>query len=184
MVSQVRFCETPFRAIAREALPQALSTSASSLEPSPEPPATRPGTGTPQPCGYDFEGPPAPSEPLYPVSEEIPAVVAYSAPGYTEAARRARITGRVLIDVLIGPDGAPVRRVVAKELPMGLDRMALDAAKAWRFNASSAKRRQTTLEFVFELDPDSQALPRFRFEGPFRLIAWAPTPVVDRTTVH
>jgi hypothetical protein len=59
--------------------------------------------------------------------------------------------------------------------------MALEAAKTWRFNASSAKRRKATLEFLFELDSDSQAPPRFRFEGPFRLITWAPTPVVDRT---
>jgi TonB family protein len=181
LVAQVSFCETPLRAIVREGLPEALSTATASQGPSPERPARPAGSRAPQPCGYDFEGPPAPSEPLFPVSEEIAEVLAYSGPQYTEAGRRARITGTVRIDVLIGPDGAPVRRDIVKALPMGLDRMALEAAKAWRFNASSAKRRKATLEFLFELDSDSQAPPRFRFEGPFRLITWAPTPVVDRT---
>jgi protein TonB len=56
-------------------------------------------------------------------------------PKYTADAMRAKITGTVTVDMVVGPDGSVVRSRIARSLDprYGLDRTALEAASRWRF---------------------------------------------------
>jgi TonB family protein len=56
-------------------------------------------------------------------------------PKYTSEAMRAKVTGTVTVDMVVGPDGSVVRSRIARSLDTtyGLDRTALDAASQWRF---------------------------------------------------
>ena len=56
-------------------------------------------------------------------------------PKYTADAMRAKITGTVTVDMVVGPDGSVVRARIARSLDptLGLDHTALEAARQWRF---------------------------------------------------
>jgi len=55
-------------------------------------------------------------------------------PGYTEEARKAKLQGKLLLEVLVGTDGKAMRIRILKGLGMGLDERALDTVRAWRFS--------------------------------------------------
>lgn len=56
------------------------------------------------------------------------------APDYPAAARRRRVEGLVLLDVMVDADGRPTTvGVAASSGAAELDRAALDAVRAWRF---------------------------------------------------
>jgi len=62
-----------------------------------------------------------------------PVVIEKVEPSYTEEARNARISGIVIIEAVIGRDGAVKNASVLKPLPFGLDQAAVDAVKQWKF---------------------------------------------------
>jgi TonB family protein len=62
-----------------------------------------------------------------------PIVTERVEPSYTEEARKARINGIVILEVVIGRDGLVKEVSVLKPLPFGLDQAAVDAVKQWRF---------------------------------------------------
>jgi TonB family protein len=62
-----------------------------------------------------------------------PVVVEKVEPSYTEEARKARISGIVIIEAIIGRDGVVKNASVLKPLPFGLDQAAVDAVKHWTF---------------------------------------------------
>ncbi|MFZ3214615.1 MAG: TonB family protein [Candidatus Acidiferrales bacterium] len=76
---------------------------------------------------------------------KIPAV-AYRTPGYshpdcaycrqvqyTNGTVRAKISGTLVLTVVIGADGTAQRISVERALPCGLDQQAIEAVKGWRF---------------------------------------------------
>jgi TonB family protein len=76
-------------------------------------------------------------------------------PEYTKAARRAKLTGDVVLHVRIDPDGRPGKINVFRSIP-GLDEAAVDAMKAWLFRP--AMRGTTAVvtwkEFRIHFPPD------------------------------
>jgi len=62
-----------------------------------------------------------------------PFCISCPKPDYSEAARRMKISGTVLADVLIGEDGRVQDVFVLKCLPAGLTPKAVEALKKWQF---------------------------------------------------
>jgi TonB family protein len=54
-------------------------------------------------------------------------------PVYTEMARKARVTGVVIVEAVIDEQGNVTDAHVLKGLPMGLDQSALEAVMEWKF---------------------------------------------------
>ena len=77
-------------------------------------------------------------------------------PGYTEEARKAKVQGRILLQVLVGPDGRAQRIEVLRGLDAGLEERTREAIRTWRFSPGrdAANRPVTawvTIETRFQL---------------------------------
>jgi protein TonB len=73
-------------------------------------------------------------------------------PVYTEAARRARIQGVVIVEAIIDKQGNVTNVRVLKALPMGLDQAAVDAVKKWRFRPATLNGRPVNVYFVLTVN--------------------------------
>lgn len=56
---------------------------------------------------------------------------------YTEMARKARLQGVVIVEVIIDEQGNVEKARILKGLPMGLDKQALDAVKTYKFRPAT-----------------------------------------------
>jgi TonB family protein len=77
-------------------------------------------------------------------------------PGYTEEARKAKLQGKMLLRVLVGPDGKAQKIEILQRLGMGLDERAEETVRSWRFSPGrdAAKRPVSawvTIETRFQL---------------------------------
>lgn len=77
-------------------------------------------------------------------------------PGYTEEARKAKLQGKMLLRVLVGPDGKAQRIQVLQGLGFGLDERAEETIRTWRFSPGrDASKRPiaswVTVETRFQL---------------------------------
>jgi len=64
---------------------------------------------------------------------KAPTVISKPEPKYTEPARKARVTGVVVVEAIINRQGHVEEVKVLKGLPMGLSEEAVEAVKRWRF---------------------------------------------------
>jgi TonB family protein len=63
-------------------------------------------------------------------------------PEYTEAARRAKLSGDVILSLVIDTDGDPQDVKVIKSLGMGLDENAINVVRTWKFMAGRDGKNQ------------------------------------------
>ncbi|HXT50357.1 MAG TPA: energy transducer TonB [Thermoanaerobaculia bacterium] len=107
------------------------------------------------------EGPP------YRVGGEVtpPVKISGADPVYTELARRARLTGVVIVEALIDERGSVTSSRVLKGLPMGLDKAAIAAVETWKFKAAALRGTPVAAYFVvtvnFQLESDFDFGPAY-----------------------
>lgn len=70
-----------------------------------------------------------------------PEILVKTQPRYTELARRANIEGVVILKAVIDERGYVTDLQVIKDLPMGLDKAAMDAVRTWRFRPATLHDR-------------------------------------------
>jgi serine/threonine-protein kinase len=78
-----------------------------------------------------------------------PVKIRGASPAYPDAALRMRISGEVVLKLLIDEQGTVKKVDVAKGLPMGLTESATKAVKKWKFKP--ATRNGKPVEAIFEL---------------------------------
>ena len=66
-------------------------------------------------------------------SVTAPSVIYKRNPGYTEEARRAKLSGSVTLKLVVDKEGMPEDIRVVQSLGMGLDEKAIEAVRQWRF---------------------------------------------------
>jgi protein TonB len=64
---------------------------------------------------------------------KAPTVINRVEPVYPEVARKARISGIVIVECIIDKTGNVTNVQVLKPLPFGLDQAAVDAVRRWKF---------------------------------------------------
>jgi TonB family protein len=111
-----------------------------------------------------------------------PRVIDRSAPDYTDQARMARLTGTVVVKLIVEQD-ATLRDVhVSKSLGMGLDEKALEAVKTWQFMPGTMDGKPvavlTTVAVNFQLltGRSDWRMTRMSFDGAERELASADYP--------
>ena len=80
---------------------------------------------------------------------EPPRLLREVRPDYTDEARRAGVTGEVLLEIVVRRDGSVGEVRVLQGLGRGLDARAIDAVKQWRF--SPARRKQAPVDVLVEV---------------------------------
>ena len=68
---------------------------------------------------------------------KAPVIINKVEPIYSEEARRARISGIVIVEAMIDKNGDVRDATVLKPLPFGLDQAALDAVRQWKFRPAT-----------------------------------------------
>ncbi len=97
---------------------------------------------------------PPPAEPEGPVRFIVggnitePEKLSGPVPVYPEAARRARIQGVVVLECIIGKDGAVREAKVLRGLPLGLTEAAVDAVKKWKFKPSTLNGKPVEVLYI------------------------------------
>ena len=69
-------------------------------------------------------------------------------PPYTEEARKNKLQGKMLLQVLVGEDGKARRVRIVRPLGMGLDESAEQAVYSWRFSPARDAARHPVASWV------------------------------------
>ncbi len=72
-------------------------------------------------------------------------------PEYSEPARKAKMSGTVLVSCVVGPDGLPLDLRVVRSMGLGLDEKALEAVARWRFRPGTKAGRAVAVKAVIEV---------------------------------
>ena len=85
-------------------------------------------------------------------------------PVYSDAAREAKVSGTVLLDLTVDSEGLPTNVRVVRSLGYGLDETAVDALRQWRFQPATedgtAVPVACTVEISFRLTTSPAPQPR------------------------
>ena len=96
----------------------------------------------------------APGDPPLRVGGDVkrPVVITRVEPIYTEVAKKVRISGIVILEVIIDRTGVVKDAQVIKGLPFGLDQAAVDAVKQWRFRPATLNGQPVDVTFNLTLN--------------------------------
>lgn len=102
------------------------------------------------------------ASPPYRVEGKVtrPEKIAGVAPVYTELARRARVTGTVILEAIIDEQGDVVNVRVLKGQPMGLDKAAVEAVKTWKFKPATLEGKPVKVYYVLTVNFQVDNSPR------------------------
>jgi TonB family protein len=81
-----------------------------------------------------------------------PRLVAAPDPNFSNAARANKYQGTVLIGLIVDAQGAPERVVILKPLGMGLDEMAVEAVRQYKFAAATQKGQPIEVEIHIQVN--------------------------------
>ena len=84
------------------------------------------------------------------ISEPVP--IYQPDPEYSDAARKAKFQGTVIVGVIIGVDGHVYDPKIVQPLGLGLDEKALDAVKLWRFRPAERDGRPVRVAANIEVN--------------------------------
>jgi periplasmic protein TonB len=73
-------------------------------------------------------------------------------PEYSEEARRVKFQGRVLLALLVGPDGNPRDVRIMRSVGLGLDEKALEAVRTWRFEPARKDNVPVSVQISVEVN--------------------------------
>ena len=125
----------------------------------------------PKPGGTAAQPAPVATRPDLAAGEQItrvgggvsaPSVIYKRDPEYTEEARKAKLSGTVLLSVVVDTEGTARNIQVVRTLGLGLDQKAIDAVSQWRFKPGKKDGEpvnvRATIEVNFKLllDPPQQ----------------------------
>jgi TonB family protein len=90
----------------------------------------------------------------------VPRCVYCPQPGYSQKARKAEISGKILLDVTVTTVGRVRKPVVIKGLGMGLDENALEAVRNWKMKPALGPdgkpvNCRVQVEVAFHLHPNA-----------------------------
>jgi len=85
-------------------------------------------------------------------------------PQYSEEARKAKLQGSVLVEVLVGRDGRPVNAEVLRPLGLGLDAKAIEALWKWKFKPGRKDGNAVAVRIQIEI--------AFRLPAEYRQATW------------
>src|SRR3954454_12193809 len=101
--------------------------------------------------------------PPYRVGDDVsrPEIISSTRPVYTELARRARVSGTVIVEAIIDEQGDVVNPRVLKGQPLGLDQAAVDAVQTWKFKPARLEGKPVKVYYVptVNFQVDDFALP-------------------------
>lgn len=84
-----------------------------------------------------------------------PILIAKYEPEYSDEARRAKLSGSVLLSVVVDENGIPRNIHIVRSLGLGLDEKAVDAVTRWRFRPGLRHGKpvavQAAVEVIFRL---------------------------------
>jgi TonB family protein len=81
-----------------------------------------------------------------------PKVIYDPDPDYSEAARKAKHQGTVVLWVIIGTDGRPREISVRRSLGMGLDEKAVEAVRRWKFDPAKKDGQAVAVQISIEVN--------------------------------
>lgn len=73
-------------------------------------------------------------------------------PQYSDAARKARFQGTVVLWTIVGPDGRARDLRVSRSLGMGLDEKAIEAVRQWKFTPALKDGRPVAVQINIEVN--------------------------------
>ena len=81
-----------------------------------------------------------------------PKVLSKVEPNYTPEAKDAKIEGTVVVDMEVHPDGRAHHLKIQQPLDPGLDKNALDAISAWRFQPATKNGKPVVVKATVEIN--------------------------------
>jgi TonB family protein len=105
-------------------------------------------------------------------------------PEYSKEARKARLTGTVLLRVIVGMDGKASDLKVVRGLGLGLDESAIAAVSAWRFEPSVKDGQPVNvfaqIEVNFRLVEKQSKAGWYLSRAEFHLPPGASRPIIEK----